>query len=79
MLYCASRNLAKKTLRSYEQTLKLLSVYLQKQFQIADVKQVQSGHIRNYIKYIQERGKYSVVSNVGSKNYLLVIYLKINF
>lgn len=37
MLYCSSRNLAKKTMRSYEQTLKLLGVYLEKQFQITDV------------------------------------------
>lgn len=66
MLYCSSRNLAKKTMRSYEQTLKLLGVYLEKQFQITDVQKVQSGHIRNYIKYIQERGKYSVVSNMES-------------
>ncbi|BCG60074.1 tyrosine-type recombinase/integrase [Paenibacillus sp. URB8-2] len=68
MLYCTSRNLAKKTLASYEQSLKLLAAYLQNQFVITEVLKVQSGHIRNYIKYIQERGKYSVVTNEASIN-----------
>ncbi len=40
MLYCSSRNLAKKTMRSYEQTLKFFGVYLQDQFQIEDVQKV---------------------------------------
>lgn len=40
MLYCSSLNLAKKTMRSYEQTLKLLGVYLENQFQITDVQKV---------------------------------------
>lgn len=66
MLYCTSRNLAKKTLSSYEQSLKLFAAYLANQFGIDEVQKVQSGHIRNYIKYIQERGKYSVVTNESS-------------
>lgn len=67
MLYCTSRNLAKKTLSSYEQTLKLLGVYLKEHFQIEDAKRVQSGHIRQYVKNTQERGKYTVVSDARSK------------
>lgn len=65
MLHCTSRNLAKKTLESYEQTLKQL--HLEREHQIMDFKAVSSGHIRMYVKYIQERGKYSVVSNEKSK------------
>lgn len=50
MLYCSSQNLAKKTLASYEQSLKLFSLYVRDHHQINDVRKVQSGHIRQYIK-----------------------------
>jgi integrase/recombinase XerD len=52
MLYCSSKNLSRKTLASYEQTLKLFAKYLKDSFQIEEVKKVQSGHIRQYIKYL---------------------------
>ena len=68
MLYCSSKNLSRKTLASYEQTLKLFVMYLKEQFDIEDVKKVQSGHIRQYIKYLRERGKYTVVNKVETKN-----------
>ncbi|WP_407668703.1 tyrosine-type recombinase/integrase [Paenibacillus bouchesdurhonensis] len=67
MLYCTSRNLSKKTLASYEQALKLFCNYLQEHFNIVDANNVQSGHIRQYIKYLQDRGKYTVVSREQSK------------
>ncbi|WP_431088146.1 tyrosine-type recombinase/integrase [Paenibacillus sp. 8b26] len=68
MLYCTSRNLAKRTLASYEQTLKLFAVYLEREHQTTDFKEVGSGHIRMYVKYVQDRGKYSVVSREESRN-----------
>jgi len=68
MLYCSSKNLSRKTLASYEQTLKLFGKYLQEHFQIEEVKKVQSGHIRQYIKYLRERGKYTVVNKAESKD-----------
>ncbi|MEC0089897.1 tyrosine-type recombinase/integrase [Paenibacillus macquariensis] len=67
MLYCSSKNLSRKTLASYEQTLKLFVAYLKNEYQIEDIKKVQSGHIRHYIKYLRERGKYTVVNNEESK------------
>ncbi len=67
MLYCSSKNLSRKTLASYEQTLKLFGKYLSEQSQIEDVKKVQSGHVRQYIKYLRERGKYTVVNKEQSK------------
>lgn len=67
MVYCSSRGLSTKTLSSYEQTLKLFAIYLKETFDIEDAKKVQSGHIRQYIKYLQERGKYTVVANEQSK------------
>ncbi|MBN9653625.1 tyrosine-type recombinase/integrase [Halobacillus sp. GSS1] len=67
MLYCSSKNLSQKTLRSYDQTLRLFIFYLDDQFQITEVSKVKSAHIRHYIKYLRERGKYTVVSSVISK------------
>ncbi|MEK3716257.1 tyrosine-type recombinase/integrase [Paenibacillus sp. FSL R7-0333] len=67
MLYCSSKNLSRKTLASYEQTLKLFMLYLKSEFQIEEVKKVQTGHMRHYIKYLRERGKYTVVAASKSK------------
>ncbi|WP_303984163.1 tyrosine-type recombinase/integrase [Niallia circulans] len=67
MLYCSSKNLSRKTLASYEQSLKLFGHYLKEQFNIDDVEKVKTAHIRHYIKHLQERGKYTVVSNEKSR------------
>lgn len=71
MTYCEVKNLSQKTLRSYEQTLRLFAQYLKEKFNIKEAGQVKEIHIREYIKYLQERGKYTVVSNENTK--------KINF
>jgi integrase/recombinase XerD len=68
MLYCSSKNLSRKTLASYEQTLKLFMLYLKNEFQIEEVKKIQTGHIRHYIKYLRERGKYTVVAASNSNH-----------
>ncbi|OME37864.1 integrase [Paenibacillus odorifer] len=68
MLYCSSRNLSRKTLASYEQTLKLFAMYLSNSFQIEEVGKVQTGHIRQYVKYLRERGKYTVVNDELTKS-----------
>jgi integrase/recombinase XerD len=67
MLFCSSKNLSRKTMASYEQALKLFGQYLKQQFKIEEVTKVQTGHIRQYIKYLRERGKYTVVSTEESK------------
>lgn len=67
MLYCTSKNLSKKTLQSYEQTLKLFVSYLENEFSITEVEKVQSAHIRKYIQHLRERGKYTVVGREESK------------
>jgi integrase/recombinase XerD len=64
MLYCSSRNLSQKTLKSYEQSLRLFGLYLADVFKITDVEKVKSVHIRKYIQYLRERGKYTVSRNV---------------
>lgn len=63
MLYCSSKNLSKKTQKSYEQTLRLFAKYMEMEFKVNEVSKVKSAHIRHYIKYVRERGKYTVVVN----------------
>lgn len=67
MLYCDSKHLSKKTLASYEQTLKLFGLYLKNEFKIDDVSKVKSSHVRHYVKYLRERGKYTVAVKEKSK------------
>lgn len=68
MLYCTSRNLALKTLKSYEQSLKLFSSYLVKNHQVDDAEDVTKNHIRHYVKSLQERGKYTCMEKAGNNN-----------
>lgn len=67
MLYCESKNLSEKTLASYEQTLRLFQFYLTSEHDIDDVQQVKTRHIRQYIKYLKERGKYTITSNKNTE------------
>lgn len=69
MLYCTSKNLSKKSMMAYEQTLKLLSNYMCSEFKITDVQKTTSTHIRYYIKYLKERGKYTVTARDESVKY----------
>lgn len=68
LLYGTSRNLSPKTLRSYEQTIKLFSHYLVKFHKVDDVEDVTKNHIRHYVKSLQERGKYTCMEEEGSNN-----------
>lgn len=67
-MYCSSKNLATKTIKSYETTLKLFSNYLASEFNIDDVEDVAKSHIRHYVKHLQERGKYTCMKKVGNNN-----------
>ncbi len=68
MDYCTAKNLAEKTINSYEQTLRLLSRYLIEVQNVKSAKDTKELHIREYIKYLQDRGKYTVTSNEEAKN-----------
>lgn len=63
MNYCEVKNLSRKTLSSYEQTLKLLVLYLKNEHNVKEAGKVTELHIEEYIKYLQTRGKYIVVPN----------------
>jgi integrase/recombinase XerD len=67
LLYCQNKNLSRKTLLSYDQSLKLFFAYLNSEHQLSKVRDVKAGHIRQYIAYVQERGKYTVVNRESSK------------
>lgn len=68
MICCQSKNLSKKTMLSYEQTLKLFAKYLENEKDIIDATKVSERIIGEYINYIMERGKYTVVVEEGTRN-----------
>ncbi len=67
ILYCETKGLSKKTLNSYEQTLRLFGRFLLDTYQVKSGKTVTEAMIRQYVKYLQERGKYTVASNEAGK------------
>lgn len=68
MLHCDSKHLSPKTLKSYEQTLTLFGNFLKQELSIDDESKVKPLHIRQYIKYLRERGKYTVSASEKSLN-----------
>jgi len=67
MNYCQSKGLARKTMSSYEQALKLFARYLSDNVKITDATKLTDKIFREYIVSIQERGKYTVASDIESK------------
>lgn len=59
ILYCESRNLARKTMKSYEQALRMFAVFLRKEFEVSSASSIRPNHVRSYVKYLRERGKYT--------------------
>ena len=65
--YCDYKGLSKKTYGSYEQSLRLLVIYLKEKFAITKTEQVKEKHLKDYIDNLKERGKYTVVYNERTK------------
>ena len=63
--YCTSKNLSTKTIGSYEQTLRLLAQYLKDNYKVKSAGDTKELHIREYIKYLQEK----VSSSKNTNNY----------
>lgn len=61
-----SKNVSTKTINSYEGCLKLFGQYLQDELNITEVAKIKPAHVRRYVKYLTERGKYTVTSNGDS-------------
>lgn len=68
LLACTSKNLSKKTLASYEQTLRLFAAFLKDELGVTNAEDVTKTHIRQYIKYVQERGKYTITTGTLKYN-----------
>ena len=71
MVYCCSKQLSRKTMASYEQSLRLFEKWYRDTMKIDDVALVTESVIRRYINDLQVRGKYTVCSDDESmgKNY----------
>ena len=69
MTYCSSKDLSKKTKRSYEQTLRLFAKYLEDVENVTSSKEVTREMVNKYIVYLKERGKYTITSNENSIKY----------
>lgn len=70
--YYEVKFLSKKTVKSYEQILRLFAIYLKNECEVKEVGDVMEIHIREYIKYLTERGKYIVIAdeNIKKLNFL---------
>lgn len=68
MLYCDAKHLSPKTTKSYEQTLTLFRNYLVQELKIEDATDIKASHVRRYIQYLRERGKYTVTASDKSLN-----------
>jgi len=68
MSNCQMKNLTRKTMASYEATLKLFERYLLDNYIITDAKLVKDEMVKKYVLYILERGKYSVCANDSTKD-----------
>jgi integrase/recombinase XerD len=67
MDYCRSKQLRKKTMASYEQTLKLFVRWLKERYGIENAEEVQETHIHAYIVDLQSRGKYTFCADERSQ------------
>lgn len=66
--YCQLKDLRPKTIQVYEKSLKLFFKFLEEDYRITELEDVQEKHIKEYIEFTKERGKYSFVSDVNRIN-----------
>lgn len=67
LVYCRGVQLRPKTMKSYEQTLRLFERWCKEQQGIETVDKVTESVIRHYIQDLQERGKYSFYADESQK------------
>lgn len=66
MINCTNKDLTRKTKMSYEKTLKLFFKYLEEEFNINKLEEVEEKHINKYLDFTKERGKYSFITDIKS-------------
>ena len=76
MYNCQSRKLRKKTLHTYEQTLRLFERWCLDEMGIRSPEEVRESTFRRYICDLQERGKYTFYSVNDSAIGYLIRYLQ---
>ena len=64
MFKCLSKNLLTKTLKSYDHTLNLFLLYMRETYLVGSGESKGHTHNRQYIKYLKERGKYTLASTI---------------
>lgn len=69
MVYCKSKDLRKKTMLSYEQSLCLFQKWCKDRLNICTVEEITESVVRRYITELQERGKYTYYANDKTKVY----------
>lgn len=68
MIYCVNKDLSKKTMKSYESTLKLFSKYMMDKKNIFTPVAITTKDIKEYLEFTKNKGKYTYVSDINSTN-----------
>lgn len=68
MIDCTNKNLSKKTLKSYESTIKLFSKYCEEELNKFVPSAITTKDIKEYLEFTKERGKYSFVATTEVNN-----------
>lgn len=68
LVYCKTKGLAVKTIKSYEQSLRLFAKYCEDKHRIENVNELSGKIIVEYLTYVKDRGKYAVVTEEFTKN-----------
>jgi len=69
MINCTNKHLSKKTMKSYESTFKLFAKYLEDEENIFTPTSVTTKHIKTYLEFTKNKGKYSYVAEVNTLDY----------
>lgn len=67
LIYCKTKDLSNKTIKSYEQSLRLFAKYCEDKHNIQTVSKVTNKVIVEYLTYVKERGKYTIVTDEFSR------------
>ena len=67
MVYCQSKQLRPKSMKAYEQALRLFQRWCEDERKIENVDEVKENDVRRYIADVQQRGKYTVYANDKQK------------
>ncbi len=67
LVYCKTKGLSSKTIKSYEQSLRLFARYCEEEHKVEMAQKVTKKIIVEYLAYVRDRGKYTVVAEELSR------------